>query len=621
MLKRLFNRTERPTVANAETPRDLLAAARAERLRRRSASSGSPAFSATRDSESESRVKPEVARGVGIHESAALAHRPDMLPQPQVGDVSRFEQMFVVNPRDIIGEIPPNVLGFFSAQFARESGLLPFRQDGEHVLWIATARPVTRLIEQQTRWVIGLSGADLDVRFARAERDLLDRAIDVHYPEARSAGLATESITQLATIFGADTRNSSGLGTFGPGLTESPRGLVEHVLCLAVERRATDIFIDTWDSELVVRFKIDGSCETALSGLPAHAGPQLVSVVKQMARLKIYETEVQQSGGYEATVMYGDKPRRVEFRVEVTPTLFGESCSIRLHDAQSRSLRLDAIGADSRTLKALDQMVRTRRGMLVLSGPTESGKTTTLYSILGEIDLSRENVVAIEDPVEIRMRGVRPIQVNEVKGVTFASSLRSVLRQNPDRILVGEIRDRETADLAVFAALTGHQVLTTAHADDAPRTIVRLIKAGIEPHNIASILDLVIAQRLVGRVCSACAEPVIYDRGVLLAAQFAPEEIDHVRASRGRGCKLCRWSGIDGRRALYETLVVTDQIRACIENGGSGLERDVRDLAIDGGMRPLRRAGLDYVRSGDVCLEQVLLMTPPMPDAYAGEMR
>ncbi len=512
--------------------------------------------------------------------------------------------------RDLVDELDPQVLAFLSAQYARDSRLLPYRLDADGTLWVATAKPLTRRCELQTRWIVGLCRSDIVVEFAAADPSLLDRAIEAHYPAGRMGETALASLRDLADMFGpAAGANGQMIGDVG---IDGTRGLVEHLLCLAVERRASDILVDVWDTDLIVRFKVDGSCEAVLAGLPAHAGSQVISVVKQMARLKIYETEAQQSGGYEATLLLGDSPRRVEFRVEVTPTIYGESCSIRLHDSSTRRVTLASIGADRRTTTALRGLMSTRRGMLVLSGPTESGKTTTLYASLGEVDLERENVVAIEDPVEIRMRGIRPIQVNEAKGITFSSSLRSILRQNPDRVLIGEIRDRETANLAVFAALTGHQVLTTVHADDAPRTVVRMLKEGIEPHNLAAILDLVIAQRLVGRTCELCAEPVTYSDELLLAAQFTPQEIGCVFPRRGRGCKVCRSSGVDGRVALHETLVISDRIRVAIEGEPSTVERSLRRIGIEEGMVPLRRTALDLVKAGVTSLEQVLMATPPM---------
>lgn len=620
MLSRLLGRGRRGDVRANGDAHDLLAAARAERARRRAGLDETKAVSSTpppvRAAESARASAPaaQAAAQAPARADTALALRGGALPArvevpgpPERAGDRELWSGETISARELIDDVDPKVLAFLSAQFAREMKLLPFRLEGGE-LWVATARPLSLQQSEQTRWIVSLCGVPVTVRFARADASVLERAIEAHYPELRTTGLTLTTLGEMASMFGPAARHD--VAALGGDALDSTRGLVEHLLCLAVERRASDVLIDTWETDVVVRLKVDGSCETVISGLPAHAGPQVISVIKQMARLKIFETEQQQSGGYEATVQYGDCPRRVEFRVEVTPTIYGESCSIRLHDSTNRRVDLDQIGADERTKGALRRFVSTRRGMLVLSGPTESGKTTTLYAVLGEVDLARENVVAIEDPVEIRVRGVRPIQVNEARGVTFASSLRSILRQNPDRILVGEIRDRETANLAVFAALTGHQVLTTVHADDAPRTVVRMLREGIEPHNLATILDGVIAQRLLGRNCQLCAEPVVYDPELLLAAGYMPWEVEEVHARRSVGCKVCRWTGIEGRAAVHETLWVTPEMREAIERLGAATERELRRLGAESGMRTLRRAGLDLVREGVVSLEQVLMMTP-----------
>jgi type IV pilus assembly protein PilB len=623
MFKNIFGRSRDVATNACVEPEDLLAAARAERALRRACVGGlreDPRERVCQEASSsreERRSVREAARPPATvsaleRRSTLLPDRVDRSPRP-LEHVSEQRSLVdceaAVSARTLVDELDPQVLAFFSAQYARDARLLPYRLDGRS-LWVATAGPLSRRAEEQARWIVGLCRPDLLVHFSVADPALLDRAIDAHYQTGRLASPALASLHDLADLFGP--ANASETHVFGESERDGVRGLVEHLLCMAAERRASDILIDVWDTDLIIRFKVDGACEGVLAGLPAHAGPQVVSVVKQMARLKIYETEAQQSGGYEATLLLGERPRRVEFRVEVTPTIYGESCSIRVHDSSSRRVSLAAIGADQRTTSALRGLMKTRRGMLVLSGPTESGKTTTLYSALGEVDLERENIVAIEDPVEIRLRGVRPIQVNEAKGITFASSLRSILRQNPDRILVGEIRDRETANLAVFAALTGHQVLTTVHADDAPRTVVRMLKEGIEPYNLAAILDLVIAQRLVGRTCELCAESVRYSEELLLAAQFEPEELEHMSPRRGRGCKVCRSTGIDGRVALHETLAISDRVRTAIEGDSGSIEREVRRAGIEEGMVPLRRSALDLVKAGVTSLEQVLLSTPPI---------
>jgi type II secretory ATPase GspE/PulE/Tfp pilus assembly ATPase PilB-like protein len=453
------------------------------------------------------------------------------------------------------------------------------------------------------------------------DEDLLTRLIAVNYPPRDAAAGALTSVAELAALFGGHAGGADlVLEAGGEG---GLRGLVDHLLCEAVEAGASDVHIDPARTDLAIRLTVDGVCTSStLVGLPAFFAPQVLSVVKQNAGLDIVNTRYPQSGSFTARVDYRREPRRMQFRVETTPTVFGEACTVRIFSAETQNISLEEICGDARTLDALTQVARQRHGMLVLSGPTGSGKNTTMYAVIEKVDRNAERVIAIEHPVEIVMDGVRAIPVNEEEGFTFPKALKSALRQAPRRLIVGEVRCRETADLAIRAAQTGHQVLTTVHAGDAPSTVPRLLKEGIEPHMLAAVLDVVVAQRLLGRVCRVCAEPVAYSDFVLLNEQLTPGELRALRElereggglRRGSGCKVCRYTGLDGRVAIQETLIVTDEVRAVIEADEPGMEREVRRLALADGMVPLRRAALGLAVRGEVSFDEAVGLTKRIPE-------
>jgi type IV pilus assembly protein PilB len=516
-------------------------------------------------------------------------------------------------PEELMRGVEPSVLRLLTPQLAHEFGVIPVRVDDSWIV-LATASEPTLKLQNEIRWLLSL-GSDRPRRpkFQRIPAPLLEQCLDVYYPYS-GHGALLPAPAELLRLFAPTAGDDADVLRPAAAGRATVRSLVNGILMKAVFRGASDVLFECFETEFRVRFKVEGACEYAMAPLPPSAAPQVVSVVKQHARLDIAETERSQDGRFDMKVEYKGEIKSIQFRVAVRPTINGEGCVIRLHDNSERRPRLETVGADLRTLDALERVRDHRGGLVVFCGPTGSGKTTTLAAILGECDSTRENIITIEDPVEIRLPGVTQSAVNEAKGETFARMLRTTLRVAPDRILVGEVRDHETAHLVVKASLTGHQVLTTVHSEDAPKAITRMLEEGISPFNLSSVLFLVVAQRLLNRICEHCAVDVEYSPEVLLREQFSPRELGEIRAREGRGCSMCHQRGTFGRVAIFETLVVTDAIRDLVARRPHDLEALVRREAIAGGLRPLRRGGLDLVRAGAVALHQVADATPYIPD-------
>jgi len=378
--------------------------------------------------------------------------------------------------------------------------------------------------------------------------------------------------------------------------------LVNLLLFEAARDGASDVHIQPYEDRLVVRLRIDGMLFNAFT-LPKAIQEEVVSRIKVMGRMNIAEKRLAQDG--RATVSVGD--RLIDLRLSAVPASFGERVVIRLLDKSARLYSLEELGMDPQTLSKFARLISVEHGLLLVTGPTGSGKTTTLYAALQRIDAELRNIITLEDPIEYQLEGISQIQVSTKKGMTFASGLRSVLRQDPDIIMVGEVRDHETAVLAIQAALTGHLVFSTLHTNDAASAISRLLDLGVEPYLAASSLIGVLAQRLVRRVCAACGSEVADPRCELALLDAADTASDEVRMLRGVGCNACRGSGYRGRIGLFELLDVDEAIRALIhERTPSGV---IKRTASDQGMRTLRMDGLSKVLDGRTTAEEVARVT------------
>ena len=384
--------------------------------------------------------------------------------------------------------------------------------------------------------------------------------------------------------------------------------LVNSTLYDALKTGASDIHLESSVHGLTIKYRIDGVLATITKVQVVETAEQVISRIKILAELDIAERRTPQDGRFKV-IMQG---REVDFRVSIMPSIFGEDAVLRILDKKSLSdelqgLRLDTLGYEGEVLLQLRRLAAEPYGMLLVTGPTGSGKTTTLYAMISEINTGLEKIVTIEDPVEYQLTGVLQIPVNEKKGLTFARGLRSILRHDPDKIMVGEVRDGETAEIAVQAALTGHLVFTTVHANNVFDVIGRFIHMGVDPYSFVSAVNAVLAQRLVRLNCPSCKEEVQPERAELTASGLQDKDAKQYRFMRGRGCGHCRGSGYKGRKAISELLLLNDEIRELII--GREPIRLLKDAAQRSGTRFLRESALDLVQRGETTLEEINRVT------------
>jgi len=382
--------------------------------------------------------------------------------------------------------------------------------------------------------------------------------------------------------------------------------LVNVVLMSAIQKGASDIHIEPYEKELRVRYRIDGILYNIMAP-PMKYRDAIVSRIKIMSKLDIAEKRLPQDGRIKIRYNESGEPKEIDFRVSCLPTLFGEKIVLRLLDKDKLMLDMTRLGFEPESLAKFEAAIARPWGMVLVTGPTGSGKTNTLYSSIAKINTPETNIMTAEDPVEFNLAGINQVQVKENIGLNFAAALRSFLRQDPNIILVGEIRDFETAEIAVKAALTGHLVLSTLHTNDAPSTINRLMNMGIEPFLVASSVHLICAQRLVRRICTECKEAAPQTPEALLQAGFNEEDANSVTPMKGAGCERCNQTGYKGRVGLYEVMEIADELRELILVGASGLE--LRRKAVDEGMITLRASGLRKVKDGLTTIEEVVRET------------
>jgi type IV pilus assembly protein PilB len=386
--------------------------------------------------------------------------------------------------------------------------------------------------------------------------------------------------------------------------------LVDTTIFTALQRRASDIHIETRDDSVGIKFRIDGVLTQAMPPIAKEHHSTIISRIKVMSELDISERRVPQDGRFR--VKYGQPERPIDFRVSIMPSIHGEDAVLRVLDKESmsekfRSLTLDVVGFDEDDLRKFRRYIKEPYGMVLVTGPTGSGKTTTLYAAVNEIKTEEDKIITIEDPVEYQIRGITQIPVNEKKGLTFARGLRSILRHDPDKIMVGEIRDTETAQIAIQSALTGHLVFTTVHANNVVDVLGRFLNMGVEPYNFVSALNCILAQRLVRLICNSCRQVVKYPADVLEASGLDPEQWSKVPFYEGLGCIECAGTGFRGRTAIHELLDLSDRIREMILARKPTSE--IRRAAREEGMRFLRESALDKVRNGMTTLKEINKVT------------
>ncbi len=419
---------------------------------------------------------------------------------------------------------------------------------------------------------------------------------------------ATEGFTTLQTLEEVDGENISIDHLTEDAAVNPVVRLVDTVIFTALERRASDIHIESRDNEVAVKYRIDGVLQEAMTPLAREWHSTILSRIKVMSELDIAERRVPQDGRFR--VRY--KGRFIDFRVSIMPSIYGEDAVLRVLDKESlsekfRNLNLDVVGFDDLDLRRLRRYIREPYGMMLVTGPTGSGKTTTLYACINEIKSDEDKIITIEDPVEYQIRGITQIPVNEKKGLTFARGLRSILRHDPDKIMVGEIRDLETSQIAIAAALTGHLVFTTVHANNVFDVIGRFINMGVEPYNFVSALNCILAQRLVRLICEHCKHEVRYTKAELEEAGVDPLRWGDRPFYEGSGCIECSGTGFRGRTAIAEILDLTDRIRDMII--GRRPTSEIKRAAREEGMTFLRDSGIEKVVSGTTTLREINKVT------------
>ncbi|MGA9591612.1 MAG: ATPase, T2SS/T4P/T4SS family, partial [Candidatus Acidiferrales bacterium] len=382
--------------------------------------------------------------------------------------------------------------------------------------------------------------------------------------------------------------------------------LVNLILTDALKRGASDIHVEPYEKEYRVRFRIDGQLQNVMAP-PMKLKDAITSRIKIMSKLDISEKRLPQDGRIMIKFLKDGKKKELDFRVSTVPTLFGEKIVLRLLDKENLRLDMTKLGFEPESLAKFERQILKPYGMVLVTGPTGSGKTNTLYSSVAKLNTQDTNIMTAEDPVEFQLPGINQVQMKEQIGLNFASALRAFLRQDPNIILVGEIRDFETAEIAVKAALTGHLVLSTLHTNDAPSTISRLMNMGIEPFLVATSVNLICAQRLVRRICANCKEPLQIAPQALVDAGYTQEESLKTEIMHGRGCGTCNNSGYKGRVGLYEVMEITDELRELVLVGASALE--LKKKALELGMITLRRSGLIKSAIGQTTLEEVVRET------------
>jgi type IV pilus assembly protein PilB len=544
-------------------------------------------------------------------------------------------------------EVDPGIIKIIPAETARKYQILPLSRSGA-TLTIAMADPTNVFAMDDIKFMTGYN-----VEPVVASESSLEDAIEKYYGSTRSLQLKSDGsggVQQHTSSLG----NSPSLKEVieGPGLTfddmasvglsevdldaiadeeadvetvkteedeidlgalaksseAAPVIKLSNVLLIdSLKRGASDIHIEPYEKEFRVRFRIDGILYNVMA-LPMKLRDPLTSRIKIMAKLDISEKRLPQDGRIKIRLKVEDRSRDMDFRVSCLPTLWGEKIVMRLLDKSKLMLDMTKLGFEQASLERFQRAIAKPYGIVLVTGPTGSGKTNTLYSALASLNKPDINIMTAEDPVEFNLAGINQVQIRDNIGLNFAAALRSFLRQDPNIILVGEIRDYETAEIAVKAALTGHLVLSTLHTNDAPSTVSRLVNMGIEPFLVGTAVNLIQAQRLIRRICNNCKQEVTdVPPKTLIEVGFGPDDVGQFKLYKGRGCGICNGTGYKGRVGLYEVMEISEGIREIIMVGGTSV--DIKKKAIEEGMLTLRMSGLEKIRQGITTIEEVLRET------------
>jgi type IV pilus assembly protein PilB len=528
--------------------------------------------------------------------------------------------------------IDPSVISLIPQEVAQKHSVLPLSRVGA-TLTLAMVDPTNVFAMDDVKFMTGLNVepvvvAEGSVQLAIAKYYGSSREIELatlpseELPTNSSKNNGNGAITHddLVSLDSLDFDNSASeevevledneeidLSTLSRMSEDAPVVRLTNVLLVdSLRRGASDIHIEPYEKELRIRFRIDGVLYDVMHP-PLRMRDALISRIKIMSKLDISEKRLPQDGRIKIKVKVDSRKRELDFRVSTLPTLFGEKVVLRLLDKQNLMLDMTKLGFEPESLTKFKRNISKPYGMVLVTGPTGSGKTNTLYSALQSLNTVDTNIMTAEDPVEFNLPGINQVQMKEQIGLNFAAALRSFLRQDPNIVLVGEVRDFETAEIAIKAALTGHLVLSTLHTNDAPSTISRLMNMGIEPFLVATSVNLIQAQRLIRRICKDCKQEHPVPPEALIEVGFSTEETKTMKTFKGKGCTTCNDTGYKGRIGLYEVMEITDEIRELILIGASALE--LRKKAVDDGMITLRESGLYKIRAGVTTLEEVVRET------------
>ncbi|RLE25662.1 MAG: type IV-A pilus assembly ATPase PilB [Acidobacteria bacterium] len=499
-------------------------------------------------------------------------------------------------------DIDDSIIRLIPADVARKYEFIPVSKTGA-TLTVAMGDPTNVFAMDDITFITGYR-----VEPVVASEEALREAIDKYFGTTHAIelkkvmdDLSTVDETSLEVL---EDEEELDVADLEASADEAPVvRLVNLILTDALKRGASDIHIEPYEKSFRVRFRIDGILYEIMNP-PLKLKDAISSRIKILAKLDIAEKRLPQDGRIKIKMKYQGKPKELDYRVSTLPTLHGEKIVLRLLDKDNLMLDMTKLGFEKQSLKWFEEAIFSPYGMVLVTGPTGSGKTNSLYSAISRINTPETNIMTAEDPVEFQLSGINQVQMKESIGLNFAAALRSFLRQDPNIVLVGEIRDFETAEIAIKAALTGHLVLSTLHTNDAPSTINRLMNMGIEPFLVATSVNLIVAQRLIRRICSKCKEVEDVPVQALLNVGFSESEAPNIQLYKGRGCDACNQRGYKGRVGLFEVMKVTADVRELILSGASAIE--LRRKAMEEGMIGLRHSGLQKIREGVTTIEEVV---------------
>ena len=506
-------------------------------------------------------------------------------------------------------EIDPAVIKLIPMEVAQKYTAVPLSRVG-NTLTIASADPTNVFVMDDIKFMTGFNIEPV----VASEASILE-ALEKYYGTQHSIELKKvyEEIAQNdkesveLDLDASSEEEEISLDELQRSSEEAPIiKLVNLILSDSLKKGASDIHVEPYEKDFRVRFRIDGILYNMMN-VPLRLRDAITSRIKIMSKLDISEKRLPQDGRIKIRTSFEGKKKELDYRVSTLPTLFGEKIVLRILDRDNLPLDMTKLGFEESSLKKVEAAILKPYGMVLVTGPTGSGKTSTLYSALNRLNTTETNIMTAEDPVEYNFRGINQVQIKEQIGLTFAAALRSFLRQDPNIILVGEIRDFETTEIAIKAALTGHLVLSSVHTNDAPSTISRLLNMGIEPFLVATSVHLICAQRLIRKVCKECKTEVKTPLQALVNAGFSPEEAKGIQTFKGEGCKTCNGTGYKGRIGMYEVMEIGEAIQELILVGASA--REIRRKAVEEGMLTLRQSGLAKIKAGATTLEEVLRET------------